>query len=197
MKFLVFGRFANFSSQACVWQCFPHFFWDQGWEITDRVVVLWERCSCESLGLSVLQLLLRSSFKCVIVLEKTFSALGNAIGRPWDPDGSVLGIFIMMILKVCQWVCHNLWSGIIQHMPDYVILFLGINTEPGRACSQNSWNRQKTALVSLSLLLPSWVKHSLRNVRPGTETKADSEQGGRSAWRAFCVLQMQNSHFGM
>lgn len=58
---------------------------------------------------------------------KTLGALGNAAVGPQDPDGSVLGIFIMKILKVCQQVCQNLWSGIIQHMSDCDILLLYIN----------------------------------------------------------------------
>lgn len=57
----------------------------------------------------------------------SFGILGNAAVRPWDPEGSVLGIFIMMILKVCQQVYHNLWSGDIQHMSDCDILLPYIN----------------------------------------------------------------------
>lgn len=79
---------------------------------------------------------------------KTSGALGNAVVRPWVPDVSVWGIFIMIILKVCQQVCQNLWSGIIQHMSDCDILLLYINMVRPMKSLQPKWLRQaNTALV--------------------------------------------------
>lgn len=42
--------------------------------------------------------------------------------RPDDPGLFVLEAFIMTALKMCQQVCQNLWSGLIQHMSNRDIL---------------------------------------------------------------------------
>lgn len=66
----------------------------------------------------------RSSLFWVTVLVKTFGALGSAALGPQDLDDSVLRIFMIMILKVCQQVCQNLWSRILQYMSDCGIFLL-------------------------------------------------------------------------
>lgn len=79
---------------------------------------------------------------------KTPGTLGNAVVRPWVPDVSVWGIFIMLILKVRQQVCQNLWSGIIQGMSDCDTLLLYINMAGPLKGLQSKWLRQaNTALV--------------------------------------------------
>lgn len=93
----------------------------------------------------------------------------------------------MMILKVCQQVCQNLWSGIIQHMSDCDILLLCINMVRPMKSLQSELLRQTKDRTSITQF-PSSLLSKTQPVQHKTRHRNKSWLWARQQVGEECFL---------